>query len=242
MHKRVLVIAGSKDFPGAAYLAGVSALRSGAESVLIMTPEKVAWSINALCADLMTIKLQGEYLSIDHYSEIAEKLRTTDILMLGNGVSRQPESQTLMKELIAWRGTKIIDADALYQVQHSDVEGALLTPNTNEWTALAESNDIERLLKKGNVIIQKGDTTHILAEGVDDVVEVALGLHKAGMGDVLAGLCAGAVAEGKSLLDAARQATSISLQIAKALEGEVGEGHFLASDLAKELDRAHSAL
>ena len=48
---RVLVVGGSEEYSGAVYLAGIAALRSGAESVIVMAPEKVAWALNALSPD-----------------------------------------------------------------------------------------------------------------------------------------------------------------------------------------------
>ena len=60
---RVLVIGGSKEYTGAAALAGLAALRSGADWVTVAAPEKVAWAVNCLSADLVTVKLKGDYFS-----------------------------------------------------------------------------------------------------------------------------------------------------------------------------------
>ena len=51
---RLLIIGGSPEYTGAPALAGVAALRSGADSVVVAAPEKVAWAINRLSADLVT--------------------------------------------------------------------------------------------------------------------------------------------------------------------------------------------
>ncbi|HEY4488031.1 MAG TPA: NAD(P)H-hydrate dehydratase, partial [Candidatus Paceibacterota bacterium] len=73
---RVLVIGGSEEYAGAPYLAGIAALRTGAESVVIMAPEKVAWTINALSPDLMTRKLKGRYLTKAHERTIRRQMET----------------------------------------------------------------------------------------------------------------------------------------------------------------------
>jgi len=84
---RVLVVGGSEEYSGAVYLAGIAALRSGAESVIVMAPEKVAWALNALSPDLITRKLRGKYLALSHKAEIMRQLKTADVLVIGNGAT-----------------------------------------------------------------------------------------------------------------------------------------------------------
>ena len=81
--KKVLVIGGSEEYVGAVYLAGISALRAGAGSVIVMAPEKVAWALNALSPDLMTRKLKGRSLTKAHERAIRAQMKTADILLLG---------------------------------------------------------------------------------------------------------------------------------------------------------------
>ena len=236
MQKRALIVGGSKDFTGAVYLAGITALRSGAESVLIMTPEKVAWTINTLSPDLVTTKLPGEFLSESHQDVIQEKLKTADILLIGNGVTMNEGSANLMKSLVKWGGTKVIDADALKVIENNDVEKAILTPNPNEWDILSKNNDIPSILDKGNVIIKKGSPISVLLTSEkSEEIEINDGLHKAGMGDVLAGLCAGYLAQGLSLHDAAREALKTGNTVADILTQRKEGYYFLASDVAKEI-------
>ncbi|MBV9349710.1 MAG: bifunctional ADP-dependent NAD(P)H-hydrate dehydratase/NAD(P)H-hydrate epimerase, partial [Patescibacteria group bacterium] len=134
-HGRVLVIGGSEEYVGAPYLAGICALRSGAESVIVMAPEKVAWAINALTPDLVTRKLKGKYLSMTHLPQIRRQLRTADILIIGNGTGTKPGTTRLLRALMEWEGKKVIDADAL-KVLSFPVENAILTPNEREWKLL----------------------------------------------------------------------------------------------------------
>jgi NAD(P)H-hydrate epimerase len=64
------------------------------------------------------------------------------------------------------------------------------------------------------------------------------GLDKAGTGDVLAGLCAGCLAQGLSLLEAAKQATLIGNTIANILTKKKKGYYFIASDIVEELKKA----
>src|SRR3989338_6023010 len=69
---KALVIGGSKEYAGAVALAGISALRSGADWVTVAAPEKVAWAVNCLSADLVTFKLKGDYFSLKHVNQVKE--------------------------------------------------------------------------------------------------------------------------------------------------------------------------
>ena len=61
------------------------------------------------------------------------------------------------------------------------------------------------------------------------------GLQKAGTGDVLAGMCAGYLAQGLSLWSAAKEAVTTGNTIADVLTKKKKGYYFLASDLAREL-------
>ncbi|MDO8523731.1 MAG: NAD(P)H-hydrate dehydratase [bacterium] len=235
---RVLIVGGSREYTGALYLAGVAALRSGAESVLIMAPEKVAWAINALSPDLMTRKLRGTYLSQSHERAIRKQLKTADVLLIGNGATTRPGAAALMRRLMRWKGLKVVDADALKVLRKNEVSNAILTPNEGEWKLLDRHNDIRKLLANGNVIIRKGGRTEIVAKGKKfRMRQVNPGLSKAGMGDVLAGLCAGYLAKGFAPLRASCEAARVGNEVAALLTKKKRGYFFLASDLVQELKK-----
>ena len=234
-HGRVLVIGGSEEYVGAPYLAGICALRSGAESVIVMTPEKVAWAINALTPDLVTRKLKGKYLSLTHLPQIRRQLRTADILIIGNGTGTKPGTTRLLRALMEWEGKKVIDADAL-KVLSFPVENAILTPNEREWKLLERNVGIPALRAR-NVLVKKGFPTKILSARKTFAIRPDRGLQKAGTGDVLAGLCAGFLAEGCALFEAARIACLTGNRAAKVL-AKRKSGYYLAGDIAKELQFA----
>ena len=236
----VLVIGGSEEYAGAPYLAGIAALRTGAESVVIMAPEKVAWAINALSPDLMTRKLKGRYLTKAHERIIRKQMETADILVLGNGAGTRKGTASLFRSLMLSPLPKIVDADALKVLRGDKITNALLTPNEGEWRLLQKNCNIRALLKRGNVIIQKGSPTKIWTSNVHISVRPNKGLNKTGTGDVLAGMCAGYLATGLSPLAAAKKACGTGNTIADILtkkkRGYPGRaGYFLASDLAREL-------
>ena len=153
---RVLVVGGSEEYAGAPYLAGIAALRAGAESVVVMAPEQVAWAINALSPDLMTRKLPGRWLSRAHERAIRRMMKTADILLVGNGAGVLPGTAALMRSLMLSPLPKVVDADALKVLRGNAVRNAILTPNAGEWALLEKNNDIEKLLAAKNVIVRRG--------------------------------------------------------------------------------------
>jgi len=256
---RVLIIGGSKNYAGALYLAGVSALRAGAESVIVMAPEKVAWALNALSPDLVTRKLTGEYLLMRHKSAIERQLKTADVLLLGNGATTKPGPALLMRRLMRWPGPKVVDADAVKVLRKNAVENAILTPNEGEWKLLVAQNDIRKLLRQKVVVIKKSARTEIISATRHwRMRRTNPGLAKAGMGDVLAGLCAGFLATDiahmrahtlwktlvlytgvldQRLWHAARKAVEVGSKAADMLAKRKKGYVFLASDLVGELRR-----
>jgi NAD(P)H-hydrate epimerase len=238
----VLVVGGSEEFVGAPFLAGIAALRSGAESVIVMAPEKVAWAINALSPDLITKKLKGGYLAPRHKATIMRHLKNADILLLGNGATTRPETASVMRSLMRWPGLKVVDADALKVLRNNAVSNAILTPNEGEWQIIASRNDIRKLLKKNVVIIKKGFPSLILSAKKTFRMPITnRGLQKAGTGDVLAGLCAGYLAQGLSLRNAAKKAAETGNRIADILTKRKKGYFFLASDIVGELRKAQKA-
>ena len=130
---RVLVIGGSKDYIGAVALAGLAALRSGCDWVTIAAPEKVAWAINAISPDLVTIKLKGDYFSLKHYSEIAKLAKKHDIVLLGNGLGLRKETKSFVKKIIKKiNNPKVIDADGIKSLSLGDLENSIITPHIKE--------------------------------------------------------------------------------------------------------------
>jgi NAD(P)H-hydrate epimerase len=231
------VVGGSEEFVGALFLAGIAALRSGAESVIIMAPERVAWALNALSPDLITKKLKGGYLAPRHRAEIMRQLESADILLLGNGATTRPTTASLMRSLMCWPGPKVVDADALKVLRNNAVSNAILTPNEREWRIIARHNDMRELLKR-NVIIKKGlPTTVLSATKTFRMSHTNRGLQKAGTGDVLAGLCAGCLAQGLSLWSAAKRAAEIGNRIADTLTKRKKGYFFLASDIVADVRR-----
>jgi NAD(P)H-hydrate epimerase len=234
---RVLIVGGSEQYVGALALAGVAAMRSGADSVLVACPEKAAYAVNALSADLVTKKLKGKDLLLAHYASLAPYFGKADALLIGNGVSGQRSSDALIKKMIAsYKGPKVLDARALFVCDDKQLKNAILLPNPKEFIMLQKRVTIGRILANGNIIIAKGYPTKIMAGKNIYTSSTNPGITKAGMGDVLAGLAAGFLAQSHGdLKQSALNAVYFWHTTADILARRKRGYTYLASDLAKEI-------
>ena len=116
---RVLVIAGSEDYPGAAALAcsaALAILRSDADLVTVAAPEKVAWAINCLVPDVITKKVDGTHFTLRHARSLISFSRSFDVVLIGPGIGKK-STDFLRKICYGISAPKVIDADAIKAVR-----------------------------------------------------------------------------------------------------------------------------
>ena len=129
----VLAVGGSEDFVGAVTLAGLAALRSGADLVRVITPEKVAWAINTYSPDLITIKLKGDYFQLNDFAVVKKSMEKFDVLLIGNGIGLNEKTKKFCKKTIKnIKKLKVIDADAIKAISMNDAENSIITPHSKE--------------------------------------------------------------------------------------------------------------
>lgn len=237
---RVLVIGGSPEFTGAPTLASIAALRSGADSVVLAAPAKVAWAVNALSPDFVTKKLPGAHLSMRHYSTLMRAADEAHVVVMGMGVYERPSTMALLRKLASQiRKPKVLDAAALFAFDPRRLTNAVLLPNPKEYERLARRVDPLELVRADNVLVRKGRRARIYAANrIYENRSGNAGLTKAGTGDVLGGLVAGFIAQGNSPLQAAINAVYVLGKLADHLFEERKWYSYLASDLAKEMSKA----
>ena len=244
---RVLVVGGSPEYIGAVALAGLAALRCGADWVTVAAPEKVGWAINCLTPDLVVRKLKGKRFGSGHLNPVLELAEKHDVIVLGNGIGM--EARSFVKRFVKrCKKPMVIDADALKVIAISDVRNAILTPNLHEYELLLKNSRVKN--KKGlqkkmgnNILILKGPRREVITpESVEIATTGNAGLTKAGTGDVLAGLCAGFYGQTQDLLWAARLAAYCTGVLGDVLLKKKKGFTFLASDLAEEAKRLTDSL
>ena len=260
----VLVVGGSKNFVGAVALSGLAALRSGCDLAKIIAPEKVAWAINAYSPDLVTLKLKGDYFKLKHFDIVRQSMEKFDVLLMGNGIGLQNETKKFCKKTIKnIKKLKVIDADAIKSISMSDAENSIITPHSKELEYFLKNSKInnsiikkinkekntekksklikntaQKFLDKNNIILLKGRIDVIIAK--DKIFYNSTGnagMTKGGTGDVLAGLCAGFLAQSKNLLQSAINAAYFNGLIGDILLKKKKGFTYLASDMVEEIKR-----
>lgn len=263
----VLVAGGSKDYAGAVALAGLAALRSGVDLVRIVAPEKVAWAANAYSPDLMTTKLKGAFFNPGNFNVVKSLMEKFDVLLIGNGIGLRSETKKFCKKAInRIKKPKVIDADAIKSISADDAENSIITPHSRELELFLINSRIgkpairrigsEKNIEKKSMLIQKaskkflGRNNIILLKGrIDAVISKGrifynktgnAGMTKGGSGDVLAGLCAGFLAQSRDMLQSAVNAAYFNGAIGDILLKKKKGFTYLASDMAEEIKRLKS--
>jgi len=257
-----LVVAGSREMPGAAMLAGEAALRAGAGRVRIATGATVASAVAAAVPEARVMALPetaGGGLMPVGAAKLDADAGEVDALLVGPGLLEENVGVEFVRAVLPGFGAKpvVLDALAMGAVAGAEPFDApvLLTPHAGEMAKLlgvdkdrvvadpmAAANDAAR---RWNVVVAlKGATTAIatphgetwLHEGGD------AGLGTAGSGDVLAGLIVGLAARGAPLAQAAVWGVALHGRAGVALAARIGSPGYLARELAAQVPALLRAL
>jgi NAD(P)H-hydrate epimerase len=259
----VLVIGGSKDYVGAPALAALSALRAGCDIVKVAAPEKAAWAINRLSPDLITIKLDGDYVARKHLKQLVALSRKFDAVVIGPGMTLL-DHKIVNQLLVGISRSKVpivVDADALKVAKISSLKQAIITPHHKEFELFLAANrkclprdfwtlpdagkvfwirkSLSGFVSRGNVILLKGASDIIVSKERAFISKGGnAGMTVGGTGDILAGLCAGYLAQTRHLFESAAMASHNCKKIGDSLlkRSNFGFG-FIASDFLREIKR-----
>ncbi|MBN2368562.1 NAD(P)H-hydrate dehydratase [Candidatus Woesearchaeota archaeon] len=247
---KLLVVGGSKDYVGAPAFVAMAALRTGVDIVTICAPENAAWVINSYSPDLITKKFLGDELNLTHCKEIISMSEHYDVVALGNGLGLKKDFVfKLIREI---KKPFVLDADAIKVLNLDIVSNSVLTPHTKEFEILYKNTvkkpDYDELDIDVNIkSIQKNIGNNvILLKGVSDTVFTKHRRHinktghnsmtVGGTGDILAGICAGYVAQSGDLFESAKQAAFINGRLGEHMFKQKGYG-YTAFDMIEELWR-----
>jgi ADP-dependent NAD(P)H-hydrate dehydratase len=239
---RALVIAGSREVPGAAILAGVGALRAGAGKLQIVTDEAVAAAIAVAVPEARVIA--GSPL---------EHVEEAQSVTFGCGMDHGPALDRLLADLLGCGAVVplVLDAAVLGCLADMAAEvrswrgGVALLPHSREMARLleceAEEVEIDPLTavrraaeRYGAVALVKGRFSFIAApDGRAFCFEGGgIGLATSGSGDVLAGLVGGLAARGADVLTATLWGVWLHGEAGRILTERVGRVGFLAREIS----------
>ncbi len=259
----VLVVAGSPGKTGAASLAALGALRSGAGLVTVACPASSAPVVSTLGREYMTFALPEADGNIVAAEAVALVLAFgADVVAVGPGLGRTAGVQQLVRELVTRSEQPLVlDADAIQafagdaRALRAHAAPLVLTPHPGEMAALlgrpvaeiqASRLDTARTLAADvdATVVLKGARTVVAGSNGRVFVNSTgnPGMATAGSGDVLTGAVAAWVAQRPSPHEAAALAVFLhgrAGDLAAADEGEVG---LVAGDVLANLGRAARTL
>ncbi len=238
---KVLVIGGSIEYVGAVALAGLAALRSGVDLAVVAAPEKVGWAVNALSPDLIVKKYKGDDFCASRAKDILKFEKRFDVVLIGNGIGMHAKA-FVKKYIKETKKPSVIDADAIKHIRLQDVNNAIITPHNREFRILLKNSRLNeknfRKHLKNNIILLKGAVDKIISKNKIMLNKTGnAGMTKGGTGDVLAGLCAGYLAQTKNLFQSACNAAYINGLVGDILLKKKKGYTYLASDMVEEIKR-----
>ena len=250
---RMLVIAGSRDVPGAALLAATGAMRAGAGKLRIATVQSIAVQIGVAMPEAMVVGLpeaDGGFAA-DAVKPLSDAAGSADAVVAGPGMSQGEVCRSIARALLATDAALALDAALLHALEPVDEQRRsppLLLPHARELASLLDCgpDEIEREpvacgLRAAqlyrSVVLVKGVVSHVVTPdgGCWTYEGGAPGLGVSGSGDVLAGIVGGLLARGAEPLNALLWAVWLHGEAGSRLAERVGPIGFLARQIADEV-------
>ncbi len=237
---RLLCIGGNRSMAGAIRLSGEAAMRCGAGLVKVYCH-----------SDCRTLVSNGRPELMIASDNLLEHLNWADCIVFGPGLGKDSWSQQCFSQVISYLIHEdkpvVWDADGLNLLSEHlhklHLQNMIITPHPAEAARLlgCKTAEIEQdrfaavaqlsqryqascILKGAGTLIRDSEQTYICADGNP-------GMATAGMGDVLAGILGGLLAQGMNRTDAARYGTCLHAYAADLTAQQQGMRGMLASDI-----------
>ncbi len=251
---KILLLCGSRGFTGAAYLAAMGALRSGAGLVFLGVPESI-YAIEAVKLNEPVVfplpeedgKLSGQALA-----EISQRLPQMDAVLIGCGLGQSAGTFAVVKAVLETASCPVVvDADGINLLSgHRDIlrrrqHATILTPHDGEFARMGGPVGKDRmesaaqlatdwnsivLLKGHETCISAGQTGYIHSPGNP-------GMAVGGGGDVLAGIITALLGQGIAPLEAAACGAWLHGAAGDLCAKELGQYGMLPTDMLLRLPR-----
>ena len=251
---RILLLCGSRGYTGAAALAAMGALRTGAGLVYLCVPESI-YAIEAVkLTEPIVLPLPDEngMFSVVASEEILSLLPKMDAVLIGPGIGQSAGTFHAVKTVLEkFCGPVVVDADGINVLQkHMDIVrgrtgSTILTPHMGEFARVCEAVDGNRtdlavdfarkwncivLLKGHNTVITDGNCYYINQTGNP-------GMAVGGSGDLLAGIIVSLIGQGLAPLEAAACAAWLHGAAGDICAKKIGQCGMLPSDMLEVLPR-----
>lgn len=251
---RILLLCGSRGYTGAAYLAAMGALRSGAGLVYLGVPECIYTIEATKLAEAIVLPLPhfwGKF-SIQSIFRLKKLVNNMDAVLIGPGMGKGFGTYFVTKWVLKhFRGPIVLDADGInVLVKHKDIlrgrtSPTILTPHAGEFTRFSGQNikdkvsdTVEMANDLGVILVHKGTGT-IVTDGKTVYKNTTgnPGMAVGGSGDVLSGIITALLGQGLPPLEAASSGVWLHGAAGDICANEIGEYGMLPSDLLLALPR-----
>ena len=250
---RVTLVAGSRGKTGAAHLAGMAAVRSGAGLVTVATPGSCLPIVASMAPELMTEGLAEETSGTIDAAALDRVLDLDhDVIACGPGLGRTPGVAAFVRGLIARTTVPLVlDADALTvladdpgRIIGAEERAIIITPHPGEMARLIGTT-VEHVQRERLQVATDFATTHhvyVVLKGHRTVIATPegrvfinptgnSGMATGGTGDVLTGMVAAWLAQLLDAEAACRLAVFLHGAAGDMAEAREGEVAMIASDL-----------
>ena len=251
---KVLLLCGSRGYTGAAAMAAMGALRSGAGLVYLGVPACI-YEIEAVKLTepvIFPLPDQDGMLSLQACSEVVKHLRNKNAVLIGPGLGQSNGTRNVVQAVLQeFDGPIVLDADGINVLKaHKNIlrgrtSPTILTPHDGEFirfggsltedraaSAAALANDL------GVIVVLKGHRT-LITDGVQCYENHTgnPGMAVGGSGDVLSGILVSLLGQGLAPLDAAACAVWLHGAAGDICANEIGQYGMLPSDMVRVLPR-----
>ena len=256
-HGQIMIIAGSRDVPGAALLTAHGAMRAGAGKLQIAAPDDIAIPLGIAMPEAMVVGFataRDGGFSRRAVAALLEHAARANAIVAGPGMTGNRATERLAGDLCALGLPLALDAALLRALPSNDAEARdahvspILLPHAGEMASLlgcepeaVEGDPIgcgrECAARYDALILVKGPESHIVAPDgrTWKYRGGGPGLGVSGSGDVLAGIVGGLLARGAEPLTALLRGVWLHGEAGRALAEKVGPLGFLAREIPGEV-------
>lgn len=251
---KLLLLCGSRGYTGAAALAAMGALRTGAGLVYLGVPEDI-YAIEAVKLTepvVFPLPSVDGMLSADGIQAIKERLPKMDAVLIGPGLGQSKGTLAVLKTILREATVPVVvDADGINLLSRHKyllrgrTAPTILTPHDGEFIRLAGGLDGDRHIaaaelaqQLGCIVILKGHETVITDGEICYINQTGNpGMAVGGSGDVLAGIVVSLLGQGLAPLEAGAVGAWLHGAAGDLCAAEMGQYGMLPTDMLNALPR-----
>lgn len=201
---RVLFVGGNQNMGGAIMLAASAGVYSGAGLVTVATHPSNQAALHSQLPEAM-------FMPFTDLNQLRRTIDKMDVILVGPGLGRDEEAAAVLRtvyETVKVGQTLILDGDAIYlhvnEMLPRPTASVIFTPHLGEWRTLTglpvdehhlETNHSKAVDLDAVIVLKKSRTEVYYGEEVWQNTAGNPSMATGGMGDTLAGMIAGFVAQ-----------------------------------------------